>query len=180
MLLHLLPLNRIDQNTRQKVLVVRNRAIFPLFPESGLRLEELAKLQVEDVDLEGQRVIVRYGKMGKSRVSGFGPQSKKALWKYMGLRSQLTNNGALWITEEGSPLTVSGVQINIRRLKKEAGLQHIRGSVHKLPHTFATTYLRHTRDMKGCRILLGHSTLAMTERYTQFIEAEDALKAYNG
>jgi hypothetical protein len=34
--------------------------------------------------------------------------------------------------------------------------------------------------MKGCRILLGHATLAMTERYTQFIEAEDALKGYNG
>jgi len=165
---------------RQKMLAARNRAIFLLFLESGLRLEELAKLKIEDVDVGGQKVIVRFGKMGKSRLSGFGPQSKKALWKYMGLRSQLTNNGALWVTEEGSPLTVSGVQITIRRMKKEAGLQHLRGSVHKLRHTFATTYLKHTRDMKGCRLLLGHSTLAMTERYTQFIEVEDALKAYDG
>ena len=72
-----------------------------------------------------------------------------------------------------------GVQEIIRRLKKDAGLQYIRGSVHKLRHTFATTYLRHTRDMKACRLLLGHSTLAKTERYTAFIEAEDALRAYN-
>ena len=34
--------------------------------------------------------------------------------------------------------------------------------------------------MKGLKLLLGHSTLAMTERYTQFIEVEDALKAYDG
>lgn len=165
---------------RQKMLAARNSAIFILFLESGLRLEELAKLKIEDIDLEEQKVIVRFGKMGKSRLSGFGPRSKKALWKYMGLRSQLTNFGALWITEEGTPLSVGGVQITIRRLKKEAGLEHIRGSVHKLRHTFATIYLKHTHDMKGCRILLGHSTLAMTERYTQFIEAEDALKAYDG
>lgn len=162
------------------MLVARNRAIFVLFLESGLRLEELAKLQLEDIDMGRQRVIVRFGKMGNSRLSGFGPQSRKALWKYMSLRPQQSNHGALWITEEGSPLTISGVQITIRRLKKDAGLQHIRGSVHKLRHTFATTYLKHTRDMKGCRLLLGHSTLAMTERYTQFIEAEDALKAYDG
>lgn len=171
---------KIAGTQRQKMLAARNRAIFLLFLESGLRLEELAKLEKVDVDLEGQKVIVRFGKMGKSRLCGFGPQSKKALWKYMGLRSQLTNNGALWITEEVSPLTVSGVQITIRRLKKEAGLENIRGSVHKLRHTFATIYLKHTRDMKGCRILLGHSTLTMTEQYTQFIEAEDVIKAYDG
>jgi site-specific recombinase XerD len=168
------------QTQRQKMLAARNRAIFMLFLESGLRLEELAKLNVDDVNLEKQALIVKFGKMGKPRMGGFGPQSKKALWKYLGLRSQFTNIGGLWITEEGSQLSVGGVQIIIRRLKKEAGLGHLRGSVHKLRHTFATTYLKHTRDMKGCRILLGHSTLAMTERYTQFVEAEDALKAYNG
>lgn len=117
--------------------------------------------------------------MGKSRLSGFGPQCRKALWKYLNLRSQRSNHGALWVTEEGSPLSIGGVQIVIRRLRKDAGLQHVRGSVHKLRHTFATTYLKHTRDMKACRLLLGHSTLAMTERYTSFIEAEDALKAYD-
>lgn len=102
------------------------------------------------------------------------------MWRYLSLRPGQIEHNALWLTEEGSPLSLGGVQIIIRRLKKDAGLQHVRGSVHKLRHTFATAYLRHTRDMKGCRILLGHSTLAMTERYTQFIEAEDALRAYDG
>jgi len=55
----------------------------------------------------------------------------------------------------------------------------VKRSVHKLRHTFATTFLRETHDMKGLRLLLGHSTQAITERYTQFIEVEDAPKAYN-
>jgi site-specific recombinase XerD len=165
---------------RQKMLAARNRAIFLLFVESGLRLQEVANLQIGDIDLERQRVIVRLGKLGKSRLSGFGPQTKKALWRYVSLRPQQVNCAALWVTEETTPLSTGGVQTIIRRLKKDAGLQNIRGSVHKLRHTFATTYLRHTRDMKGCKLLLGHTTLAMTERYTQFIEAEDALKAYDG
>ncbi|MFQ6121966.1 MAG: tyrosine-type recombinase/integrase [Dehalococcoidales bacterium] len=171
--------SQIAKTQRQKMLSARNRAVFLLFLESGLRLEELARLRLEDIDLGRRRVVIRHGKMGKSRLSGFGPQTRKALWKYLSLRPQQINHDALWITEEGAPLTIGGVQMIIRRLKKDAGLQHVKGSVHKLRHTFATTYLRHTCDMKGCRLLLGHSTLAMTERYTQFIEVEDALKAYD-
>lgn len=171
---------QIAKTLRQKMLSARNKAIFLLFIESGLRLEELAKLQLAEMDLRKQRALIRYGKMGKSRLIGFGPQTKKALWKYLSLRPQHVNHDALWVTEESTPLSIGGVQIIIRRLKKDAGLQQVRGSVHKLRHTFATAYLRHTRDMKGCRLLLGHSTLAMTERYTQFVEAEDALKAYDG
>ena len=70
---------------RQKMLAVRNRAIFLLLLESGM-LEELARLRLEDIELQRQRVTVRLGKMGKSRLSEFGPQTKKALWKYLSLR----------------------------------------------------------------------------------------------
>ena len=124
---------------RQKILAARNRAIFLLFLESGIRLEELARLRLEDIELQRQRVTVRLGKMGKSRLSGFGPQTKKALWKYLSLRPHNVDRDALWITEEGTPLSIGGVQIIIRRLKKDAGLQNVKGSVHKLRHTFATT-----------------------------------------
>jgi len=162
------------------MLAARDKAVLMLLLESGLRLGELVGLRIADVDLTRQRVVVWEGKMGKGRVVGFGPQTKRALWRYLGLRAGELEHDALWVTEEWRPLTKHGVQEIIRRLKRDAGLQHIKGSVHKLRHTFATAYLRHTRDMKGCRLLLGHSTLAMTERYTQFIEAEDALKAYDG
>ena len=122
-----------------------------------------------DVDLDRQRVLVRKTKTGEPRLAGFSPQTKKALWRYLGLRGDRFGHDALWVTEEGHPLTKHGVQEIMRRLKHDAGLTHLRGSIHKLRHTGATVTLKHTRDMKGLRLLLGHSTLAMTERYTQFI-----------
>jgi site-specific recombinase XerD len=169
---------QVASTKRQRMLAARDQAVLFLFLESGLRLQELSELAVADVDLRKQSLLVRKGKMGKGRIAGFGPQTKKALWRYLGLRGNELEHDALWVTEEGRPLTRHGVQEIIRRLKKDAGLQDLKGSVHKLRHTAATTTLRHTRDMKGLRLLLGHSTLAMTERYTQFVEAEDALKVY--
>lgn len=165
---------------RQKMLAARDRSILLLFLESGIRCEEMSKLMRPDVDLERQRLLIREGKTGKGRMVGFGPQTRKALWRYLSLVPPEIPAQQMWFTEEYNPMTLEGLRQVIRRLKKDAGLEHVKGSVHKLRHTFATTYLRHTRDMKGCRLLLGHSTLAMTERYTQFIEAEDALKAYDG
>jgi site-specific recombinase XerD len=164
---------------RARMLAARNKAILTLLLESGLRLGELAALKVTDVDLDRQRVVVHEGKGGKGRVAGFGPQTKKALWRYIGLRPQEAQDDVLWLTEEGRPLARHGIQAIMRRLKRDTGIESIKGSVHKCRHTFGTSYLRHTADMKGCRVILGHSTLAMTERYTSFIEAEDALKAYN-
>ena len=161
------------------MLASRDQAVISFFLESFVRLEELASLRVEDVYLEKQRALVRKGKMEKGRWVGFGPQMRRALWRYLGLRSNQTEHNTLWVTEEGRPITKHGIQEIFRRLKKDAGLQHVRGSVHKLRHTGATVSLRHTRDMKGLRLLLGHSTLAMTERYTQFVDVEDALKAYD-
>ena len=171
---------QIAKTPCQRMLAARDRAVLSLFLESGLRCGEMANLALGDVDLRRQRVLVREGKMGKGRVVGFGPQTKKALWRYMSLRPLEVEGDALWLTEEGRPMALEGIRQIIRRLKKDAGLQQVKGSVHKLRHTFATSYLRHTRDMKGCRLLLGHSSLTMVERYTQFIEAEDALKAYDG
>jgi len=165
---------------REKMRVARNTAIVSLFLESGARLSELVNLTINDIDLDSKSIMIRNGKMDKSRKAGFGPQTKKALWRYIGLRSKDIGHDALWVSEEYKPLTTNGVQSIFRQLKENAGLRSIKGSIHKLRHTFATTLLRHTKDLKGCKILLGHSTMAMTERYTQFIDAEDALRGYNG
>jgi len=163
---------------RQKMLAARDHAIVSLFIESFVRLEELAGLAVEDVDVQAQRLLVREGKMGKGRWAGFGPDTKKSLWRYLGFREPLALGNTLWISEEGRQLRASGIQQVFKRLKHDAGLQHIQGSIHKMRHTGATLHYRHNRDMKGLKILLGHATYAMTERYTSFVEAEDALGLY--
>lgn len=169
---------KVATTPRQKMLAARDHAIVSLFLESFVRLEELTELKLGDLDLQAQRLIVRTGKMGRGRWAGFGPATRKSIWRYLGLRQPLALANALWVSEEGSPLTSRGIQEIFRRLKRDAGLQHVNGSIHKMRHTGATIHYRHNRDMKGVKTLLGHSTYAMTERYTSFVEAEDALKLY--
>jgi len=171
---------KVAKTLRQRMLAARNRAIVCLFFESGLRLQEQADLSIRDIDLNEQRVVARFGKMGKSRLCGFGPQTRKALWRYLSLRPSQVDGDRLWVTEECRPLTSRGIQEIFRRLKADAGLKHVRGLVHKCRHTFATTLLKHTGDMKACQTLLGHSTLRMTQRYTEYVQVEYALKYYHG
>lgn len=171
---------KVAKTPRQRMLAARDKAIVCLFFESGLRLQELADLCMRDIDLDGHKVVVWFGKMGKSRLSGFGPQTRKALWKYLSLRPAEVDVDKLWVTEEYRPLTKRGVQEIFRRLKRDAGLEHVRGLVHKCRHTFATTLLEHSGDMKACQTLLGHATLRMTQRYTEYVQAGHALKYFNG
>ena len=171
---------KVARTTRQRMLAARDKAVISLFLESGLRLQELADLHVGDIDLNEHRVKVWFGKQGKSRIGGFGPQTRKALWRYLSLRQMIAEGDKLWVTEEGRPLSSRGIQEIFRRLKRDAGLEHVKGLVHKCRHTFATTLLKHTGDMKACQILLGHSTLRMTQRYTEYVQADHALKYYNG
>jgi len=171
---------RIAKTSRQKMLAARDKAILCLLFESGLRLQELADLCLRDIDLNEHRVVVWFGKQGKSRLSGFGPQTRKALWRYLSLRPTEVEGDKLWVTEEGRPIKSRTVQEVFRRLKKDAGLEHVRGLVHKTRHTFATTLLEHTGDMKACQNLLGHNTMRMTQRYTEYVQVGHALKYFNG
>jgi site-specific recombinase XerD len=68
--------------TRQKMLAARNRAVLLLFLDSFIRLEECSQLKLGDIDLDRQRILVRKSKTGKPRIAGFGPQTKKSLWRY--------------------------------------------------------------------------------------------------
>jgi site-specific recombinase XerC len=170
---------KVARTPRQKMLAARDTAILCLFLESGLRLQELADLNPTDIDLNERRLVVRYGKLGKSRLCGFGPQTRKAIWRYLSLRPSGVRDDKLWVTEEGKSLSARGIQEIFRRLKRDAGLEHVRGLVHKCRHTFATNFLEHTGDMKAYQTLLGHSTLRMTQRYTEYVQAGHALKYFN-
>jgi site-specific recombinase XerC len=80
---------KVAKTPRQRMLAARDQAIFSLFLESFIRLDELAELKVEDIDIDKKRLLVRKGKMGKGRWTGFGPKTQKCLWRYLGLRQNL-------------------------------------------------------------------------------------------
>jgi site-specific recombinase XerD len=153
---------------------VRNKAILCIFLDTGLRVSELASLNIYDIDMNTGSIVVRHGKGGKQRVVHIGSKAQKALWKYITLYRK-SNNDSLFINRNGEPLDAVGIRIFIKRLGIKA---KVKVSPHKLRHTFAISYLRAGGDVFSLQYLLGHSTLQMTQRYLQSLNADDAIEAH--
>lgn len=153
---------------------VRNKAISSIFLDCGLRVSELANLTLQDVNIDDGSILIRHGKGGKQRVVRIGNNAQKVLWKYLTLYRRSTGNH-LFINRLGNPLDVIGIKILIKRLGERA---KVKVHPHKLRHTFAISYLRSGGDVFSLQYLLGHSTLQMTQRYLQSLNAEDAMNAH--
>ena len=165
----------MDFKNNAKFLGSRNKAIILMLLDSGLRVSELASINLGDVDTN-RGLIKVLGKGAKERVVRIGSTTQKALWKYLMFRHK-TNNQALWLTEEGTPLSKASIQIMVTRLKERAGVT-VKGNCHKFRHTFALSFLRKDRNPFNLQYLLGHSDLRMTRHYVSTLGAEDALKAH--
>jgi len=155
-------------------LEARNKAILSILLDCGLRVSELAALAVGDVDMNTGSIVVRHGKGGKQRIVHIGSKAQKALWKYMTIYRK-SESKSLFINRRGEQLDAVGVKILIKRLGESA---KVSVSPHKLRHTFAISYLRAGGDVFSLQYLLGHSTLQMTQRYLQSLNADDAINAH--
>jgi len=153
---------------------VRNKAILSILLDCGLRVAELANLCMGDVALESGVILVRRGKGGKQRTVHMGIQAQKALWRYVTIHRR-GETGRLFLAKTGEPLELDGVKMLIKRLGEKA---KVKVHPHKLRHTFAISYLRAGGDVFSLQYLLGHSTLAMTQRYLQSLSADDAINAH--
>ena len=156
----------------KSALDVRNRAILSLFLDTGLRVSELANLTLDDV-LDDGSILVKHGKGGKQRIVRIGTRAQKSLWRYTLYRQ--SNSNCLFINRNGEPLNLLGLKILIRRLGDRA---KVKVHPHKLRHTFAISFLRAGGDVFSLQYLLGHSTLQMTQRYLQSLNADDAANAH--
>lgn len=158
----------------KSALDVRNKAILSMFLDTGLRMSELANLTIDDVDMDNDSLLIKHGKGGKQRVVRIGTKAQKALWKYVTLyRGE--NNNRLFQTRSGEPLSTLGLKILIKRLGDKA---NVKVHPHKLRHTFAISFLRAGGDVFSLQYLMGHSTLSMTQRYLQSLNANDAANAH--
>jgi site-specific recombinase XerD len=153
---------------------IRNKAILSLFLDTGLRVSELANLTLEDIDMDSGAILIRHGKGGKQRIVHIGSRAQKALWKYITIYRR-TESKRLFINRNGEPLDVIGVKALMKRLGDRAV---VKVHPHKLRHTFAISYLRAGGDVFSLQYLLGHTTLQMTQRYLQSLNAEDAVAAH--
>lgn len=153
----------------------RNRAIILTFLDTGLRLKELAQLQIKDLDYEKGLIRVM-GKGSKERVVGMGTQAQKAMLHYLLMRKD--RQPCLWVTDEFSPMKAAGIQTMIRRLGKRLKIQGVRCSPHTFRHTFGTLAMLAGASEREVQLLLGHSTDRMTKKYTATVTSEDIIRRY--
>jgi tyrosine recombinase XerC len=147
---------------------LRDRAIIEVLYGAGLRVSELAALDVGDVDLVQAQVRVT-GKGSKERLGLLGGPAVQALHRYLEvgrpalLGARPTN--ALWLNRRGGRLSTRAVALMLSRTGQQAGLRQ-GVSPHMLRHSFATHLLDGGADIRIVQELLGHASLSTTQVYT--------------
>lgn len=156
---------------------IRDRAIYELFLDSGIRLKELAGIKIGDIDIEKGSVRVM-GKGGKERFVYFSPLVAESIKAYVTeYRGNAAVNDALFVTSTGSSLTKRGIQTMLYRLGEKAGLKE-RLSPHKLRHTFATLSLKNGGNLEYIRKILGHTDIKTTSEAYLNVQDEDVKAAH--
>ena len=143
----------------------RDLAIFVNIYGSGLRISEICKLKVEDVDSKGMRLFIRQAKCNKDRYTILSQRGLDALRHYWKACRPVNPQHYLFPgkAKEGH-LLPGGVEIAFRKYKTKAGIT-APGTVHTLRHCFATHALEAGTDVLYIKQLLGHSCFASTDTY---------------
>jgi len=150
---------------------LRNRAMLELFYSSGLRLGELAGLNVMDLDFDQALVKVR-GKGRKERIVPVGAPARKVLQEYLAKTREVrkkTNedvfNSPLFLNLRGARITARSIARIVDQATKKSKIGR-KISPHALRHTFATHLLNAGADLRSIQELLGHESLSTTQKYT--------------
>ena len=152
----------------------RDVAILEMLYATGLRVSELAGLDLDAIDREARTVRV-LGKGSKERMVPYGAPAARALDAYLARRA--THRGPVFVNARGGRLSPRSIHTIVRRAARAAGVTR-RVSPHTLRHTFATHLLDRGADLRMIQELLGHSRLSTTQRYTHVSTAQ-LLKTYD-
>ncbi len=156
---------------------IRDLAIAELLFSSGLRVSELTSLKLDDYIATVSEVIVT-GKGNKTRVVPVGTQAIKKIGAYLAVRDEFEpKDDSLFLNRFGSGMSTRAVEQNLQKLAINAGLNIVLFP-HKLRHSFATTLVEHGADLRSVQEMLGHSSLAATQIYTN-LDFAHLRKVYN-
>ena len=140
----------------------RNKTMLMLMLDCGLRLSEVVNLKISDLDLKNNYLIIN-GKGSKQRLVPFGILTKKQLVIYMQYRVNLNNNNSLFLNQNLTAITTNTIKMLFARLKKQEKFKRI--YPHLLRHTFATNFIYAGGNLEVLRVLMGHSTINITQIY---------------
>jgi integrase/recombinase XerC len=152
----------------------RDAAMMELFYSSGLRLSELAALNVADVDTFSETVRV-LGKGRKERVVPVGQAALKAIQQYR--FETKVQSGPLFLSKLKKRMSTRSIWLMMKKHLAQTSIQ-LRVSPHKLRHSFATHLLDNGADLRSVQTLLGHVNLSTTQIYTH-VTMERVKKAYD-
>lgn len=157
-------------------MAMRDKAMLELTYSCGLRLAELASLNVFDIDLTDASLIVT-GKGNKTRQLPIGRQAITALKSWLQQCGQLKchDANALFINHRGQRMGVRGIQMRMANMAAAHG-QHIHP--HMLRHSFASHLLQSSGDLRAVQELLGHSNISTTQVYTH-LDYQHLAKVYD-
>ena len=164
----------LDAPSKRTAAGLRDRCALELLYDAGLRVSELAGLDLADI---GPDVLRVSGKGGKERAVPIVTKARAAIDAYLVRRHELRpGSEALLVNRRGGRLTTRSIA---RHLAKYALIAGARRHVHPhaLRHSFATHLLDMGADLRGIQELLGHSSLSTTQRYTH-VSSERMLQIY--
>jgi len=151
----------------------RDAAIMEVFYSSGLRLAELASLNVNDLDIYTESVRV-LGKARKERVCPVGAPALQAVSRYRAAAN--VHSGPLFLNKGRRRISGRSIWLILKRYLRHTSIP-IALSPHKLRHSFATHLLDNGADLRSVQALLGHASLSTTQIYTH-VTTERLKKAY--
>ena len=167
------PMRETKKRSAPVWMPLRDTAIMELFYSSGLRLSELAALDVADVDPYTESVRV-FGKGRKERVCPVGLPALEAISRYRAAAN--VHAGPLFINKARRRMSVRSIWLVLKRYVRHTSIP-ISISPHKLRHSFATHMLDRGADLRSVQALLGHASLSTTQIYTH-VTVERLKKAY--
>ncbi|MBT3943668.1 MAG: tyrosine-type recombinase/integrase [Chloroflexi bacterium] len=148
----------------------RDHAIITLMLDTGVRAAELCGITIGNVDM-GDNTIKVMGKGSKERMIPFGRTTRRALLAYATEeRPDAGYEEAVFLSSYGARLRPDTLRQIMVRLRNLSGIERLHA--HLMRHTFATKFLLNGGDALMLKHILGHSTLAMTDRYVHFASAQ--------
>ena len=156
----------LDDMPKKSTLEARDHAMLELFYSSGLRLAELASLNLFNIDFSDNSVQV-IGKGNKSRRSPVGSTALIAIKCWLAMRASIAKveETAVFVSQRGSRLSHRAIQQRLKHWGKQLGLS-TPVHPHKLRHSFATHMLEASGDLRAVQEMLGHADLSTTQIYT--------------
>lgn len=159
---------------------IRDHLIIEMLYATGIRVSELSKIMLKDIDFSRNRITIT-GKGNKQRIVLYGSECQKLLNEYINKSRLIILDGKqseyLFVNTRANRLSENSIRIIIKNILKQSGL-NIKLTPHVLRHTFATDLLNNGADLRTVQELLGHENLKTTEVYTH-ITNERLKKVYS-